>query len=81
MTIQQSIQQTTASAQTLFGGDICIMVARAPAYGDDDTCILITGKRHAEAAKAFMAIKGAKRTTEAQKDLRGDTHTHTTVVF
>lgn len=88
MNIQQTIQQTAASARKAFGSDINLMVARAKAFGNDDNCILVHGKRHAEAAKAFANVKGVKFAVETGRNYSdGDDaiatteYTYTVVTF
>lgn len=59
------IRSANDSARTAFGADIRILVARSPAFGHEDTLILVDGKRHAEAAAAFARTsRGAKVGTE-----------------
>lgn len=82
MTIQESIKSINGQARKVFGADTSILVARAPAFGNDDTCIIVSGKRHAEAAMGFATIKGAKLKTEIGHCFIDDTeYTFTTVTI
>jgi hypothetical protein len=65
MSLDQDIRSINESARKTFGSDVSILVARAKAWGNEDTCILVHGKRHADAAKGFARIKGAKISTDA----------------
>jgi hypothetical protein len=64
MSLTNDIRAINESARKTFGADVAILVARAKAWGNDDTCIIVTGKKHAEAAKAFARLKGATLTTK-----------------
>ena len=66
MSIQASIQATQASAQRIFGDDIRMSVARCPAYGCDDCCILVYGAMHAAAARAFAVVMPDAKISEQQ---------------
>ena len=65
MTLTETIRSINETTRKLFGSDASILVARAKAWGNEDTCILVHGKRHAEAAKGFAHIKGAKISTDS----------------
>lgn len=61
MTIANAISAANVSARKLFGADICIVVARSPAFGNDDVLVVVQGGRHAEAAAGFAgAVRGAR---------------------
>lgn len=72
MDLRSTIQAANESAQKLYGRDISIVVARAPAFGNDDTLIIVSGKRHAEAARGFALSKGAQISTDTGRDFLGD---------
>lgn len=63
-TLMQSVQQTRDAARKVFGDDIEFTLARAPAWGNDDCCILVYGKQHAAAARAFGCLAGATVTAD-----------------
>lgn len=47
----RDIRVLNESARKVHGADISIQVARAVAWGNDDTCILVHGSKHSEAAQ------------------------------
>ncbi len=56
-----AVYSAEKQAKSMFGNDISITMARCPAYGNEDVCILISGTKHAEAARPFLAsMRGAK---------------------
>ena len=60
------------SARKLFGADIEIMIARCKAWGNKDSCIIVRGKRHAEAAAGFArVIRNVKLSTQAVAPFMG----------
>jgi hypothetical protein len=81
--MQETLKSATESARKLFGNDIHIMVARSPAYGDSDCCIIVNGKNHAAAACGFMQVaKGATIKTERATSFRGSNpYTYSVVTF
>lgn len=63
--MSEAIKDATDRARKLYGADIRILVARSPAFGHDDTCILVQGRRHAEVAAGFARVmRGARIKTE-----------------
>lgn len=60
-----SIRALNASARRVHGADISIQIARAIAWGNDDTLILIHGDKHSEAAAdiARAAIRTGNKPT------------------
>lgn len=48
-----------AAGRKVFGPDFNLAIARCPAWGNDDTCILVYGKHHVAAAQGFMALPDA----------------------
>lgn len=59
-TLAQDIAALNASARKIHGSDICIMVARAVAFGNDDNLILVQGKKHAKVAVDVARSIGKK---------------------
>lgn len=60
-----SLRKAEQSAKKLFGADIQFLLARAPAFGSDDCCILVMGKNHLAAAQGFArVVKGGVKITE-----------------
>lgn len=82
-TIQQAIDAASASARKVFGPDLKMMVARCPAWGGADTCIIINGALHAKAAQGFaQVIPGAKLTPHTSGGFLGlPASTYTVVEF
>lgn len=76
MSLTETIRSINESARKTFGSDVSILVARAKAWGNEDTCILVHGKRHAEAAKGFAHIKGATVRTDSTE---GQTYSIVTI--
>ncbi|MEK7947672.1 hypothetical protein WKR98_23205 [Pigmentiphaga sp. YJ18] len=54
----QDLELFIASARRLHGADISVMVARAPALGNADCLLIVTGERHAEAAQNLVQAIG-----------------------
>jgi hypothetical protein len=80
-TIQQTIQAANESARKVFGSDICIMIARCPAWGNDDVCAIVQGKRQVEAAAGFAkVVRGAKLQTSVSSFM-GEEHRTTSVTW
>ena len=81
--MQKTLSTAVASARKLYGDDIEMLVARCPAWGNDDCCVLVYGKRHAEAAGAFaLVVKGARieqQSTAAWRSIPA--HTYSAVSF
>lgn len=82
---------TRQLAETLkprFGADVAITLARAPAWGNEDACLLVHGARHEETALAVIvglaAVGATKFKTEVQTGggFRGmPTYTYSVVSF
>jgi hypothetical protein len=62
MTIAQLIRALNESARKVHGKDICILLARAASFGNDDNLIIVLGKNHASAA-ADVARSAGKAAT------------------
>lgn len=81
--MHKAITAAVTSARKVFGADIEMMVARCPAWGNDDCCVLVHGARHAQAASAFaLVVKGAaieQQTTAAWRGI--PEHTYSVVTF
>ncbi len=82
MSFLQSVQEAQVAAQKVFGANTKFMVARAPAWGHDDCCVLVYGDRHADAAKAFLYATAAEIKTEIGGGFRGSPfYTYSVVTF
>jgi hypothetical protein len=46
------------SGRKVFGADHDLMIARCPAWGSDDVCLIVRGKQHAAAARAVASKCG-----------------------
>jgi len=58
------IQDFNKAARAVFGRDLIVMLARCPAFGHSDCCVIFSGAKHQEAAKAFLTkVANAKHTT------------------
>lgn len=79
--MDKQIKAINESARKLFGADTSILVARAPAFGNRDACVIVMGKRHADAARHFaLAVRGARIQTVAGVDFLSNKPTaHSTV--
>jgi len=74
--MQAALRSATEQARKLYGADINVLVARAPAFGNDDTCILVSGDRHAEAAAGLARVlRDARVEEQTQKSYFGCTST------
>ena len=65
---------TKALAETLkprFGADVSITLARAPAWGNDDACLLINGTRHEETTLAVIVGLAAVGATKFKTEVLG----------
>lgn len=66
------VKPVQKSARKLFGADIEIMVARCKAWGHDDSCIIVRGKRHLEAAAGLAkAVRGARLSIDTSPAFMG----------
>lgn len=67
-----NVKPVQESARKLFGADIEIMIARCRAWGHEDSCIIVRGKRHSDAAAGFAkVVRGAKLTVDASPAFMG----------
>lgn len=71
--IDMDIKGLNESARKVHGADISIQVARAVGWGNDDTFILVYGRRHALAAAdlARAALRNGSKPVLAQETARG----------
>lgn len=82
--MMDALRKAEQSAKKLFGDDISFTLARSPAWGNEDCCILIYGRNHAAVACGFtQAIKGdVSITQEEGGGFRGSpTYTYSCVTF
>lgn len=56
MSIANEIQAINASAKKIHGMDICILVARAIHFGNDDNLLIISGGNHRQAALDVVRV-------------------------
>lgn len=80
-TIQQTIQAANDQARKVFGDDICIMVARCPAWGHDDVCAIVQGKRQVEAAAGFAKVVRSAKLHTSVSSFMGEEHRSTSVTW
>lgn len=59
-----AIQAAQAAARKVFGADIRISVARSPAFGNDDVCVIVAGAEHAAAARSFARVVPSAKISE-----------------
>jgi hypothetical protein len=79
-TLEQQMAAFNRASKAQFGNDIKVFVARSPAFGDKDCCVIFHGQNQVAAAKAFnLKAKGILR-TEA-KEMLGEEMKSTTVTF
>ena len=79
--IRGNIMATLEQQMTAFNkNDIRVFVARSPAFGDKDCCVIFHGQNQENAAKAFnLKAKGVLKTEE--KEMLGEAFKSTTVTF
>lgn len=71
-----------ASGRKVFGPDFNLAIARCPAWGNEDTCILVYGQHHAAAAQGFMSMPGAAVKVEQGGGFLGSpTYTYSVVTI
>ena len=51
--MMSSVKVAEQAARKLFGEDVSFTVARSPAWGNEDCCVLIYGRSHAAVALTF----------------------------
>ena len=78
-TIQQTIAVFNDAARKLFGADVNILVARAPAFGNDDVCFVVQGRRQTEVAHHLLRFMRGGKISENASEFMG-TRTVSTVV-
>jgi L-asparaginase II len=78
-----AVSAAVTSARKVFGPDIEMMVARCPAWGNDDCCILVYGAQHALAAHGFArVVKGAQIEQQSSPPFMGTPgRTYSAVTF
>jgi len=54
-TLSETLVSFNTTARKAFGNDTNIVIARCPAYGSADTCLLVYGANHNQAAIAFAS--------------------------
>ena len=81
--IMTNIRATETSARNVHGADINILLARAPALGHTDCCVIIQGEKHAAVAFDIARFaKGAKITLQTSPAFMGlPASTHSVVEF
>lgn len=48
------LRAAVESGRKVFGPDHDIMIARTPAWGNSDVCLIVRGKRHEAAARGIL---------------------------
>lgn len=66
MSLANDISAINASAKKVHGADICIMVARAVAFGHADNLVIVSGANHRAAAADFARVVPGAKVTEEQ---------------
>lgn len=81
--IMQDIRATEASARKVHGADIGLLLARAPAFGHSDCCLIVRGVKHAAvAADLARFAKGSKVSTQKHPAFMGEPgNTYSVVEF
>lgn len=82
--LMSSIRALEASASKVLGCKIEMMIARCPAWGSDDCCVIVKGERHAAAAASMVLVAGpgAKVELVEQCGFRGaPDYTYSVVTF
>ena len=79
-TISMQISELNNSAQKVFGPDISISLARAPAFGHDDFCYIVSGKRQLDVATDLLRFVKAGQIQQKTTDFMGHETTSTTII-
>ena len=81
-------QQLAETLKPRFGEDLSLALARAPAWGHADACLLVYGQRHEDAAIALIVGLASTGATKFKTDVltsggfRGmPAHTYSTISF
>ena len=56
MNIDNMLKELNETTKATFGADMSILIARAPAYGNDDFCFIVNGANRLPAAHALARI-------------------------
>lgn len=78
-TLQETIAGFNKSARKVFGSDVNVLVARAPAFGNDDVCFVVQGRRQAEVARDLLRFVRSGKISESATEFMGQ-RTVSTVV-
>ena len=77
--IHGSVASLNEAARKIFGPDIHIAVARAPAYGDADVCFVVQGKHQEAVCLDLMRLVRSGKATRTASEFMGRT-THSTIL-
>lgn len=76
------LTEAIKSARKIFGSDITIMIARSPAYGHEDCCIIVNGTQHRRAARSMASvIDSALHQVVESRRFSGESYSYSTVTF
>jgi hypothetical protein len=78
-TLQQTISGFNESARKVFGSDVNVLVARAPAFGNEDVCFVVQGLRQAEVARDLLRFVRGGKISQSTTKFMGVTTTSTAV--
>lgn len=79
LTIANTIAAMNNSAKKVFGSDINMIVARAPAFGNDDVCLIIQGRRQDEVAADLLRLLDGGKVGHNTTEFMGQTITSTVI--
>jgi hypothetical protein len=79
MNTSQVIEAFNSSAKKVFGADISVLVARSPAFGDNDFCFVVTGDRQGDVALALSRLVSDSKVSRDSTNFFGAVLTSTTV--
>lgn len=78
-TIQETITEFNKSARKVFGSDVTVLVARSPAFGDDDICFVVEGRRQNDVARDLLRFVRRGKISESTIEFMGERSISTTV--
>lgn len=69
--LSTTISKFNESARKVFGSDIYVLVARAPAFGNKDVCFIVQGKRQTEVARYLLRFVRSGKISESAREFMG----------
>lgn len=78
--LHETINNLNESARKVYGPDINVSVARAPAFGNDDICFIVHGLRQSEVALDLLRFVHRGEISQTSSEFMGHESISTIVV-